>query len=398
IAVGEVLLGQTSGARAVVKDRRLISDLLGIVKGTFFIPNPRRDANPRWATGARTMRLTSSETDSRTPGSVDSAAEAEYTARGTLNTLQENVLAVRNASIVRDTVSDTRTVRSVRTNSRQVGWWDPLAQSFLLEAQGGMFVTGVDIYFATKDQKIPISMQIRPMENGYPTKDILPFSDCTLIPSQVEISENASIATKFEFPAPVYIPESEEHCFVLFSDSNEYKVWISRMGDIDITGTRTISEQPYAGVLFKSQNASTWTADQYEDLKFKVNRAEFNNTASSVVTLNNAPLDIGNGGKLNLAQDPVQTFLPEQDLLLNSTTLPYTVGARIYQKTTLAQGTIAKRTDNAGGVILTVKDITGSFQAGSSTGGVITNRVVSSKTTATMVVTGASGDFTVGET
>ena len=42
----------------------------------------------------------------------------------------------------------------MRTNTRQVGWWDPLAQSFLLEAQGGMFVTGVDIYFATKDQKI----------------------------------------------------------------------------------------------------------------------------------------------------------------------------------------------------------------------------------------------------
>ena len=244
VAVGEVLVGRTSGARAVVKDRRLISDLLGIVKGTFFIPNPRRNSNPRWATGTRVMRLTSSDTDSRLPGAVDSAAEAEYSARGTLNTVQENILAVRNARIVRDTVRDRRTVRSVRTNTRQVGWWDPLAQSFLLEAVGGSFVTGVDIFFATKDQKIPISMQIRPMENGYPTKDILPFSDCTLIPSQVEISENASIATRFEFPAPVYIPESEEHCFVLFSDSNEYKVWISRMGDIDITGTRTISEQP----------------------------------------------------------------------------------------------------------------------------------------------------------
>ncbi|BCU96835.1 MAG: hypothetical protein CM15mV13_2920 [uncultured marine virus] len=39
------------------------------------------------------------------------------------------------------------------------------------------------------------------------------------------------------------------------------------MGEDDVTNDRTISEQPYAGVLFKSQNASTWTADQYEDLK-----------------------------------------------------------------------------------------------------------------------------------
>ena len=40
------------------------------------------------------------------------------------------------------------------------------------------------------------------------------------------------------------------------------------MGELDISGDRTISEQPYAGVLFKSQNATTWTADQYEDMKF----------------------------------------------------------------------------------------------------------------------------------
>ena len=48
------------------------------------------------------------------------------------------------------------------------------------------------------------------------------------------------------------------------------------MGDLEIGGDRTISEQPYAGVLFKSQNASTWTADQYEDLKFTIRRATFN--------------------------------------------------------------------------------------------------------------------------
>ncbi|BCV00536.1 MAG: hypothetical protein CM15mV36_0260 [Caudoviricetes sp.] len=107
------------------------------------------------------------------------------------------------------------------------------------------------------------------MENGYPTTNILPFSDVTLEPSQVQLSETGAVATKFTFKAPVYIPQSIEHCFVLLSDSNEYTIWISRMGEIDITGDRTISEQPYAGVLFKSQNASTWTADQYEDLKLK---------------------------------------------------------------------------------------------------------------------------------
>ena len=151
-------------------------------------------------------------------------------------------------------------------------------------------------------------------------------------------------------------------------------------------------------MLFKSQNATTWTADQYEDLKFVINRANFTTGATSRVTLNNNALKRGNGGEINLSTDAIQTFKPELQLVMNSTSLPYTVGARLKQKTTLAEGTITAVTPNAGGKILTINDISGAWTAGSNTGGVITNRVVSSKTLATMVVTSASGDFTVGET
>ncbi len=397
IQVGELLVA-ASGATAVVKDRRLLTDRLGQWKGSLFIPQPSIDTNPRWATGTRTLRFTTNENDSRVGGTVASAAEVEYKAEGTLNTLQENVLSVRNADVVRDTVSQDRTINSTRTESRQVGWWDPLAQSFLVTETGGTFLTSVEIYFNAKDSNIPISMQIRTMENGYPTTAILPFSDVTINPADVQISETGAVATKFTFQAPVYIPQSIEHCFVLFSDSNEYQVWISRMGELDISGDRTISEQPYAGVLFKSQNATTWTSDQYEDLKFIVNRASFDNSGATRITLNNAPLDRGNNGKITLKNDAIQTFQPELQLVMNSTTLPFTIGARVYQKTTLAEGTIVGIGASSSGVLLTINDISGTWQAGSNTGGVITNRVVSSKATATMVVSGASGDFVVGET
>ena len=399
IQVGEVLVGD-SGARAVVRDRRLMTDRLGQWKGSFFIPPPQVNTNPRWATGSRLLRLTTNADDSRTFGTVASAAQTEYAATGTLNTLQENVLSIRNADIVQDTVTQDRTVQTTRTETRQVGWWDPLAQSFLVDETGGVFITSVDVYFNAKDSNIPISMQIRTMSNGYPTTSILPFSDVTVTPDTIQTSETGAIATKFTFQAPVYIPQSIEHCFVLFSDSNEYQVWISRMGELDITGDRTISEQPFAGVLFKSQIATTWTADQYEDLKFVVYKAVFDTSVASQLTLNNAPLDIGNGGKIVLRTDPVQTYQPELQLVMNAVnaTLPYTVGARVYQKTTLAQGTIKTITDSNAGVLLTINDISGTWQSGSSTGGTIINRLVSSKTLATMAVTGASGDFTVGET
>ena len=364
VNVGEVLVGQTSGARAKVRDRRILTDNIGNVQGTFFIPNPGNDSNPRWATGTRSVRFTTSETNSKGSGEVDSAADTTYSAQGTLKVVRENILAIRNAELVKDTVSDERTVITTRSETRQVGWYDPLAQSFIVDEEGGMFLTSVDIFFKTKDANIPISCQIRTMENGYPTKDILPFSDTTISPDTIELSDNAAIASKFTFRSPVYIKSSTEYALILLSDSNEYQVWISRMGDIDVTGTRTISEQPYAGVLFKSQNASTWTADQYEDLKFNVYRAKFTSMAG-VAMLNNGELGRGNGGIHNLIENPILTLKPKQTLLLPvGQNYDFTVGARITQSPSGASGTIKEFDAVSDPEKITISDISGSFAAG----------------------------------
>ena len=42
---------------------------------------------------------------------------------------------------------------------------------------------------------------------------------------------------------------------------------------------------------------------------------------------------------------------------MNSTTLPFSAGARVYQKTTFAEGTIKSVASSAGGVLLTINDI-----------------------------------------
>ena len=71
-----------------------------------------------------------------------------------------------------------------------------------------------------------------------------------------------------------------------------------------------ISEQPYIGVLFKSQNASTWTPSQYEDLMFKIFRAEFTlptTAAPSKLLLENGELGESNGGTLGLRTNPFVT-------------------------------------------------------------------------------------------
>ena len=151
---------------------------------------------------------------------------------------------------------------------------------------------------------------------------------------------------------------------MLLSDSNEYTVWISRMGDIDVTGTRTISEQPYAGVLFKSQNASTWTADQYEDMKFTVYRANFTSMTGTAM-LNNAELGRGNGGTKNLIENPILTLKPTQQLSLpTGNNYNFTIGARIVQQPSGASATIKEFDAVSDPEKITITDIDGTFAAG----------------------------------
>ena len=87
---------------------------------------------------------------------------------------------------------------------------------------------------------------------------------------------NGTVATRFTFEAPVYLEgDNTEYAICLASWSTKYKVFISRVGESDLLTDEFISQQPYLGSLFKSQNASTWEPSQWEDLKFVINKAVF---------------------------------------------------------------------------------------------------------------------------
>ena len=72
------------------------------------------------------------------------------------------------------------------------------------------------------------------------------------------------------------------------------------MGDEDITGTRTVSEQPHIGVLFKSHNGTAFAIAPMEDMKFTIRSAEFDITADGLVTLTNDDVP-----SATLANDPI---------------------------------------------------------------------------------------------
>ena len=120
------------------------------------------------------------------------------------------------------------------------------------------------------------------MKNGYPTQEVLPFSEVVLDPGDITTSADGSIATTVVFGAPIYLQGGDmDYAIALLSNSTKYSVYISRIGETDLLTDTYISNQPYLGSLFKSQNASTWEPSQWEDLKFTLYRAEFE-TAGSV--------------------------------------------------------------------------------------------------------------------
>ena len=92
-----ILKGGTSGAEAKITNLRFIADFSSTVQGSFFIPNPNINTNPTFATGQRTFELVDSSTND--PDEITTTAGDTYDASGSINTVQENVVSVRNARV-----------------------------------------------------------------------------------------------------------------------------------------------------------------------------------------------------------------------------------------------------------------------------------------------------------
>jgi hypothetical protein len=282
------LVGQTSGASAKLTNIRLMSDLSATLIGSFFIPDPNILDNPRFATGKKVFTLVNNKLNDQ--NAATTIAEEGFTSDGTIETVQENIVSVRNARIqnkqefqskavsssTSSTASKTIGTKTSTSGTYFIGYYDPLAQSFMVDDETGVFLTRCEVFFSTKDDNdIPVTFQLRTMQNGFPTQKILPFSEITLDPAQINISSDSSVATSFIFKSPVYLQGGTEYCMCLASNSTKYGVYISKIKQNDKLTQTYVANQPFLGSLFKSQNASTWEPSWDEDMKFTLYRADF---------------------------------------------------------------------------------------------------------------------------
>ena len=183
---------------------------------------------------------------------------------------------------------------AVTTKGYKVGK-QPVAQSFYVSESTGIYCTKFDLFFKTADENAPIQIEIRPIVNGFPSSvEILPGSVKALPGSTfsggASVSNDASVATTFELDEPVFLKGRNDYALVITADSKDYEIYVAQINDFVVGSTeKRVNKQPTLGSLFYSQNGTTFTPAQNQDLTFRLYKAKFkNNTAT--VRLNNAPV------------------------------------------------------------------------------------------------------------
>ena len=106
----------------------------------------------------------------------------------------------------------------------------------------------------------------------------------------VEGETQSITPTKFEFDFPVYLENDTEYALAIETDSVDYELWSSQLGGVEIATSQIVTTQPSLGSLFRSQNTGDWTEDIFEDVKFVLNRAEFDISRTASLLLSNADL------------------------------------------------------------------------------------------------------------
>ena len=312
VEVGTLLVGESSGATATVSDLKLVVDNTSSLIGSFYIPETTTSYHPRFESGIRAFTLSSNATNDTE--NVTTTASELYSATGII----QNEGSIRNVRLEdkkefgQQTVSRSSGTQIVGTSvvnrtspDTITAWYDPLAQTFTVDDETGIFLTRCDIFFRSKDDmEIPITLQIRTVEGGIPTSRVLPLSEVILDPDEVSISTDSSIATSFTFKAPIYLEGRKEYAICLSTNSTKYSTFIARIGQDDFLTDTLISSQPFLGSLFKSQNASGWEASQWEDLKFNLYRAEFE--TSGTIDIYSPELTKGNRQIANLLPDSIE--------------------------------------------------------------------------------------------
>lgn len=260
------IIGSSEKIKDAIVAGVLLSDSNGVLSGIINIPEGR------FFTGVKDVRVTSDPNNTKLEQNEISYATAQFFSGG-INQQKQAVnlqvtTPVYNEVMTSNTVNNTFTSVNVQRINR-----DPIAQSFKYEKD--CMLSKIDLYFETADPGTTINVAIRTMENGYPTTIVL--GEVEMPAEQIKTSWDGTIATTFEFPTPIRIQQGIEYCFVISGETPMTRVWVAHLGERCVNVPNKIADsQVTLGSSFRSQNGSTWNAEQFEDIMYKMYVAKFN--------------------------------------------------------------------------------------------------------------------------
>lgn len=416
----------------------LITDMNGEIRGEFKIPGGR------FFTGDRRFILTDDEELSGDADVESTRAEAMYFAGGIDVTKQDVTMNIVTPEFKQSQITETRSEppvevsRETTTTTSEIdqstpkaclppfpetnGNWtaevrqkalssigcrcalgedlwqcdDPVAQGFIVDED--QFISSVELYFKSVDLVSDrIFVEIRTMVNGYPgptklvTKD---FSPDEIAPF---CSDDSSVPFKVEFSVPVYVERNNQYAIVVGGASPNTRIWVAHLGQEVVNMPGKIVEVPPTGQSsFRSLNGSTWNAEQFEQIKYKLNRAVFepiemhlvfeNDHSDDVWLLEENPLQTQSGstkvrvyhknhGLVAGDRVSISLFDSEPFLIRYSDFVPQ-VGQLIH--TTTGAGTVTKieSTATADEYMVTLKGMSGVMKAGQTYTGDSLQKVV----------------------
>jgi hypothetical protein len=298
-ASGNNITGETSSATASItltvkyslgaSNGIMRTDSSGQIAGEVFIDDSV------WRTGDNLLRITDNILDN--VSSTIAVAETKFSSKGLLDSHKSNYISTREVINRREIANEENIfVDTTMRETEKTNWLNPTTQTFYVDPNiypKGLFLRNISLYFSAKDLYLPVTVQLRPVENGFPSASkILPFSEVTLNPDSINVnsianSADSNTSTKFTFDSLVYLTPNE-YAIVIDTNSTDYQLHIAEEGYV-ASGTETtkISKPPFIGAFYRPQNSGIWNTNLDEYLTFRMERANF---------------DIGVGGNTNFAK------------------------------------------------------------------------------------------------
>lgn len=286
----------------------LITDEYGTLYGMFKIPEGQ------FRVGDRQLQIV--DVDSLVTGTdaYITRAAATFTASNISVTTRNTTIASITPDIRQTSFTDSRVV---------ISQWirEPIAQSLLIESpqeQSGVFVTKMDLFFKKKDPNVGIQVVMVGMNNGVPDTSSV-MGTARLSSADVQVSDDASLASTFVFQNPIFMGAGKEYAFFVEPEagSPEYQMWMSETGGFDVASGAQVYKNPYCGDAFRSSNSRTWTALPKEDIKFNLYVANFT-VGSGTAYFENEADEYFTYGNLGLANSQVSIAVGDEVFQINS--------------------------------------------------------------------------------